>query len=39
MASEQQAPTSPDADPAKVALALLHILRAANTTRESESAG
>ena len=29
----------PDADPAKVALAILHILRDADATRESESAG
>jgi hypothetical protein len=29
----------PDADPAKVALAILHVLREANATRESESAG
>jgi hypothetical protein len=32
-------PPPPDADPAKVALAIPHILRAADATRESESAG
>jgi hypothetical protein len=32
-------PPPPDADPAKVALVLLHVLRAADATRESESAG
>jgi hypothetical protein len=32
-------PPPQDEDPAKVALAILHILRAADATRESESAG
>jgi hypothetical protein len=32
-------PPPPDADPAKVALAILHILRDADATREPESAG
>jgi hypothetical protein len=32
-------PPPPDAAPAKVALAILHILRDADATRESESAG
>ena len=30
-------PPPPDADPAKVALAILHILRDADATRESEA--